>query len=1444
MDPTGGYWDVFENGMVEPHGGAPDYGHVVVQLNAPIVGMAATPDGGGYWLVASDGGIFTFGDAQFHGSTGAIHLNQPIVGMAATPDGGGYWLVASDGGIFTFGDAQFHGSDPGSRISTPAMGVITSPDGAGYFIVLKSGGVENYGDAGQIPVPPPPTTTTTSNLTTTTTTTTTATTTTTTTPVVGTPICGNVGPATWNAAGSPYLLCPAGADINSTVTIDGSGGPVQITALGSGGLTVVGSLITANTTLTDRVAFDGPSATAGSWQGIGGDGTVDLAHVTIQDAVIGLDLTGPAGESFDPQLSDIDINETAGQAIVMESGDLTGGSIVDAGMIPADESDGGPEAAISINNSADVVISGVTVESSPLPGLGVDGDVEPSTATVQDSIFDHVGLAGHPGIVDDPSGDSRTDLILLDNTVTDSGAGGWPAISVSDDGFSLATSFSGNTGSGNGLDAIEVNGSMPGPLTWITPTNSNSNHPLGYINDGLALDGVLTVPDGGVIKSVPGTGLSVDGLDGTAGGAVFTSLRDNSVGIAACPSALASDCSGVGAGDWEGVTDIGDANNSTPGQVTVDSATIRDAITGITIPDPDEPNSPNGALNVADSTFTDDMAGLYLGSGNAIVTNSAFSLITQSTSPLSGFGIYAGLKTDGSSLNVSGSTFTDIADSGVSGNGTTSVIGSTFNEVGTNGAPAIDLTNPSPYPSYYASPIDTLQGNTVTDSGDSGLPAVAIELEGVVMSAASLTGNQGDGNGIDAIDLNSSWVYGNFTWVSPTDSNTLHPLGDISDNATFLPGPPTQPLEGPATLTFPAGSIVEGGMTVSGETVVATAGGATFTPASGPHATLSMCPPDWIAHLDWPIAGCEDPTYPLLTPKLTMSGSLTADGATIAYEDFNAPDEYSAAPELVASLSRVTLEYDETTLPSTTVELINSTIIGGGFQAGDTGECSCASPSSILNNDDVTDAGVYVIALGVTADSNQFTSSTLVVEDARGPTIQDNTFEDNVGSSPLELLETTGVDLTTAVSGNVGTGDMSISLSDSATATSFTWITPKDETASHPLGYVAANLTIGPGTQLAVLSGSTVNTADGTSLILDGSSLVATGAAFTNLEDAPVTGRNCQEGICSPAGWNGIVLETDEGSGDTSSAVISDSAMRYGAYPLQLSAGSATVECTTIEGNSGGIDNIGGTATIVDSNMTGNAQPGNVNESAAYDLVADPPTTATDNWWGQLGGPISGQVDDNPGPASTTMPLTASSGCAPPMNYLPTPSPSMPPTISGLAPSSGPAAGGTPVVITGSGFSTSPGATTFDFGPGNPATGVECPSTTSCNATSPQDSVGVVSVTATVGEFSATSNSSEFTYLSGSPSPTVTDVSPASGPTTGGSIVTITGTGFSTSHDGTTFEFSGLNSDGLAIDVVCTTTTTCSAETPIGEGQVNVIPWVAGEGASASESGSFMYADQ
>ncbi len=88
--------------------------------------MAATPDGKGYWLVASDGGIFAFGDAGFYGSTGNLTLNRPVVGMAPSLTGKGYWLVASDGGIFAYGDARFFGSTGGITLNRPVVGMTST----------------------------------------------------------------------------------------------------------------------------------------------------------------------------------------------------------------------------------------------------------------------------------------------------------------------------------------------------------------------------------------------------------------------------------------------------------------------------------------------------------------------------------------------------------------------------------------------------------------------------------------------------------------------------------------------------------------------------------------------------------------------------------------------------------------------------------------------------------------------------------------------------------------------------------------------------------------------------------------------------------------------------------------------------------------------------------------------------------------------------------------------------------------------------------------------------------------------------------------------------------------------------------------------------------------------------------------------------------------------
>jgi hypothetical protein len=130
-------------------GAAPALGPATgLALNENLVGIAATPSGRGYWTVAGDGGVFTFGDARFFGSLGNLALNRPIVGIASTATGRGYWLVASDGGVFSFGDARYYGSlaTAGSTVA-PVVAMTSTPSGHGYWLVASDGGVFSFGDA-------------------------------------------------------------------------------------------------------------------------------------------------------------------------------------------------------------------------------------------------------------------------------------------------------------------------------------------------------------------------------------------------------------------------------------------------------------------------------------------------------------------------------------------------------------------------------------------------------------------------------------------------------------------------------------------------------------------------------------------------------------------------------------------------------------------------------------------------------------------------------------------------------------------------------------------------------------------------------------------------------------------------------------------------------------------------------------------------------------------------------------------------------------------------------------------------------------------------------------------------------------------------------------------------------------------------------------------------
>ena len=120
-------------------------------LNKPIIGMVPTHDGGGYWLIASDGGVFAFGDAGFFGSLGGAPPATALVGVAPTPDGGGYWVLGANGTVYPFGDAPQLGvsavSPALSTMRSPMTGLIPDLSGQGFDAVNGSGQVFAFGDA-------------------------------------------------------------------------------------------------------------------------------------------------------------------------------------------------------------------------------------------------------------------------------------------------------------------------------------------------------------------------------------------------------------------------------------------------------------------------------------------------------------------------------------------------------------------------------------------------------------------------------------------------------------------------------------------------------------------------------------------------------------------------------------------------------------------------------------------------------------------------------------------------------------------------------------------------------------------------------------------------------------------------------------------------------------------------------------------------------------------------------------------------------------------------------------------------------------------------------------------------------------------------------------------------------------------------------------------------
>ncbi len=166
-----------------------------------------------------------------------------------------------------------------------------------------------------------------------------------------------------------------------------------------------------------------------------------------------------------------------------------------------------------------------------------------------------------------------------------------------------------------------------------------------------------------------------------------------------------------------------------------------------------------------------------------------------------------------------------------------------------------------------------------------------------------------------------------------------------------------------------------------------------------------------------------------------------------------------------------------------------------------------------------------------------------------------------------------------------------------------------------------------------------------------------------------------------------------------------------------------------------------------------------------------------------------------------------------------------PPTLTGFSPTSGSSAGGTTVTLTGTHLD---GASTVTFG-GVAATGITTIDATRITAITPPHTAGAVDVVVTAAGGSATA-AAQFNYLSG---PSVTSISPASGPTIGGSSVIIAGSNLG---GATAVTFGGT----AAASITVTNANSITATTPAhAAGVVDVT--VTTPSGSGTGSGLFSY---
>jgi hypothetical protein len=916
---------------------------------------------------------------------------------------------------------------------------------------------------------------------------------------------------------------------------------------------------------------------AGEWGGInllnGASGSV--ANTAIRYATTGVHITNStslaiAGSIIGPTFADGVLTEgtpltVTGTTFGCPTGVCSGPSSGNHGILADFHGVGPLNPALKVGgpNLADRNTFRGSVNEA-IRGIALTGQ----TVDVENNVIQNAGAIGSGG----SAGiylEGADNLTLKGNNVVGSGTGTvhYPAIwlnAVSNADFNGP--ISNNTGSGNGLNAIAFHGDT-NSLAWQTVQATGL---LGFIVDGnLLVAGDLTLANGDYAPVQAGT-VTVKGGTLTSTGAVMTSLKEQTLLVASCGSVFVPKVSGVcpakGAGDWGGlVLDPDKANQLTASEV-------RYATTGISV------NAPSVSRTSPNLTMTN--TNIKNTSADGVTTRSPLSITGGAFTSNGGRAI----KIDLTGLNpavvapgavpvtvTAGTTVTGSGQDGILAVGlagqTVQIDHASVDHAGTFGINLIDAGK-------KAGTVDgdlTLKDNTVTNTA-AGFPA--IYLNGFKGQFTKISGNRGASNGLDAIAFHGT-VTDSLSW------QTARKTGDptkllgylLDDTLTMQPG---------HTLTVNAGDIVKVGkgglLDLQGVNFQAdntsTSSQKVFTSLSDNSTGVTACPsallPGCISASagDWggiSLTGGEaNGTLVNVAIRYAATGILITSGAP--------PTPMPSAYRLAVFRSSIGPSVgDGIKAVNTSISVTDSTVSGGthgitvdfGDAAPTTalrlsgnrfmstsaeailGQALAGQPVWITDNH-VQGAGTFGIRL-LSADQLVLRNNNLS-GGGGGPAA-------GAGRYPAIYLNAVTANFAGNVRGNVGSANGLDAIVLHGTVTGpMSWITPSDQSVTHPLGYLldggltvdGGDLTVHAGDVVKALAGPI--TINGGTLIADDASSSAT-KLFTSLRDnsapAALAAVSCPSvyvsasacGAPAAGDWGGLVI-TEKGNGALEHALI------------------------------------------------------------------------------------------------------------------------------------------------------------------------------------------------------------------------------------------------------------------------------------------------------------------